>query len=66
MVTPDWLDGRVDIPAAIVEHQYLVSEKSDQIPQNLPALRDPDGGFYVKPEPGALAIGGWEKTNARG
>ena len=26
----------------------------------MPTLRDPDGNFYVKPEPGALAVGGWE------
>ena len=59
-----WMAG-VEIPAAVVEHQYLVTEKSDLIPDSLPALRDPDGGFYAKPEPGALAIGGWEKrTNA--
>ena len=51
----------VEIPAGVVEHQYLVTEKSDLIPQRLPALRDPDGGYYAKPEPGALAIGGWEK-----
>ncbi len=54
-----WMAG-VDIPAAVVEHQYLVTEKSDLIPTKLPALRDPDGGFYAKPEPGALVIGGWE------
>jgi sarcosine dehydrogenase len=59
-----WMAG-VEIPAGVVEHQYLVTEKSDQIPDGLPALRDPDGGFYAKPEPGALAIGGWEKhTNS--
>ncbi len=59
-----WMAG-VEIPAAVVEHQYLVTEKSDLIPDRLPALRDPDGGFYAKPEPGALAIGGWERqTNA--
>ena len=23
-------------------------------------MRDPDHNFYVKPEPGALAVGGWE------
>jgi len=58
-----WMAG-VEIPAGVVEHQYLVTEKSDLIPNGLPALRDPDGGFYAKPEPGALAIGGWErKTN---
>ncbi|MCP3688574.1 MAG: FAD-dependent oxidoreductase, partial [Gammaproteobacteria bacterium] len=55
-----WMAG-VDIPAAVVEHQYLVTEKSDLIPDGLPALRDPDAGFYAKPEPGALAIGGWER-----
>jgi len=55
-----WMAG-VEIPAGVVEHQYLVTEKSEQIPNDLPALRDPDGGFYAKPEPGALAIGGWER-----
>ncbi len=55
-----WMAG-VEIPAGVVEHQYLVTEKSDLIPPGLPALRDPDGGFYAKPEPGALAIGGWER-----
>lgn len=55
-----WMAG-VEIPAGVVEHQYLVTEKTNLIPPNLPALRDPDAGFYAKPEPGALAIGGWEK-----
>ena len=59
-----WMVG-VEIPAGVVEHQYLVTEKSDIIPKDLPAFRDPDGGFYAKPEPGALAIGGWEKTTSK-
>jgi glycine cleavage system aminomethyltransferase T/glycine/D-amino acid oxidase-like deaminating enzyme len=59
-----WMAG-VEIPAAVVEHQYLVTEKTDAIPANLPALRDPDGGFYAKPEPGALAIGGWERQTRK-
>ncbi|MCP5094470.1 MAG: FAD-binding oxidoreductase, partial [Chloroflexi bacterium] len=59
-----WMAG-VNIPAAVVEHQYLVTEKSNRIPDNLPAMRDPDGGYYVKPEPGALAIGGWEKQTRK-
>ena len=58
-----WMAG-VEIPAAVVQHQYLVTEKSERIPPDLPALRDPDGGFYAKPEPGALAIGGWERHTA--
>ena len=55
-----WMAG-VEIPAGVVEHQYLVTDKTSDIPDNLPAFRDPDGGYYAKPEPGALAIGGWEK-----
>ncbi len=50
----------VDLPITVVEHQYLVTEKTDLIPDNLPTMRDPDAAFYAKPEPGALAIGGWE------
>lgn len=52
----------VELPAGVVQHQYFVTEKSPDVPDNLPAFRDPDGGYYAKPEPGALAIGGWEKT----
>jgi 4-methylaminobutanoate oxidase (formaldehyde-forming) len=48
------------VPACAVEHQYFVTEKSAKIPDDLPTLRDPDGSFYLKPEPGALAVGGWE------
>ena len=59
-----WMAG-VEIPAGVVEHQYLVTEKTDAIPGNLPAFRDPDGGYYAKPEPGALAIGGWEKVTRK-
>ena len=55
-----WMAG-VDLAAGVVEHQYVVTDKSDEIPDDLPTLRDPDGGFYTKPEPGALAIGGWER-----
>jgi len=48
------------VPACAVEHQYFVTEKSDRIPPGLPSLRDPDGNFYLKPETGAFAVGGWE------
>jgi len=50
----------VKIPAVAVEHQYMVTEKSAEIPKNLPTLRDPDKAFYLKPDVSALAIGGWE------
>ncbi len=50
----------VKVPAVAVEHQYMVTEKSDQIPKGLPTLRDPDKAFYLKPDVAALVIGGWE------
>jgi 4-methylaminobutanoate oxidase (formaldehyde-forming) len=56
-----WMAG-VNLPAGVVHHQYMVTEKSDLIPGDLPTFRDPDGGYYAKPEPGALAIGGWERS----
>ncbi len=50
----------VHIPAGVVEHQYAVTEKNDAISADFPTFRDPDNLFYLKPEPGALALGGWE------
>jgi len=52
--------AEIELPAGAVEHQYLVTEKRADIPAGLPTLRDPDKIFYLKPEPGAFAIGGWE------
>ncbi len=50
----------VAIAAGAVEHQYFVTEKKLDFPKNLPTLRDPDRLFYLKPDVGAFAIGGWE------
>ncbi len=50
----------VDVAVSAVEHQYVVTEKHPGIPRDLPTLRDPDARFYLKPEAGALVIGGWE------
>jgi len=52
----------VHIPSCVVEHQFLVTEKTGDMDPSLPTLRDPDGGYYVKPEVGGFAIGGWEKA----
>ncbi|MDQ5848043.1 MAG: FAD-dependent oxidoreductase, partial [Pseudomonadota bacterium] len=51
----------VRIPAAALEHQYVVTEpmKGERDPK-LPTLRDPDKNFYLKPEVGGFAVGGWE------
>ena len=50
----------VGVPAGAVEHQYLVTEKLVDMPADLPTFRDPDRNFYLKPEVGGIAIGGWE------
>lgn len=52
----------VDIAVNAVEHQYVVTETSEQVPPGLPTLRDPDARIYLKPETGgALVVGGWEE-----
>jgi len=50
----------VAVPAGVVEHQYMVTEKSPEVTPGLPTFRDPDKLFYLKPDVGSLAIGGWE------
>ena len=49
-----------DLAVSPVEHQYVVTDRIEGLPADLPTLRDPDARFYVKPEGGGLAIGGWE------
>jgi sarcosine dehydrogenase len=50
----------VRIPAAALEHQYVVTEPMKSRDAKLPTLRDPDHNFYLKPEVGGFAVGGWE------
>jgi 4-methylaminobutanoate oxidase (formaldehyde-forming) len=50
----------VRIPAAALEHQYVVTEPMKERDPKLPTLRDPDRNFYLKPEVGGFAVGGWE------
>ena len=50
----------VRIPAAALEHQYVVTEPMKERDPKLPTLRDPDKNFYLKPEVGGFAVGGWE------
>jgi len=52
----------VPVAAGVVEHQYFVTEKGLDVPDNLTTLRDPDHNFYLKPDVGgSWAIGGWEE-----
>jgi 4-methylaminobutanoate oxidase (formaldehyde-forming) len=50
----------VPLAAGIVEHQYFLTEKKLSFPADLTTLRDPDKNFYLKPDTGSFAIGGWE------
>ncbi len=50
----------VPLAAGIVEHQYFLTEKTLKLEANLTTLRDPDKNFYLKPDTGSFAIGGWE------
>jgi 4-methylaminobutanoate oxidase (formaldehyde-forming) len=51
----------VAIAAGVVEHQYFLTEKTLALPADLTTLRDPDKNFYLKPDTGAFAVGGWEE-----
>jgi sarcosine dehydrogenase len=50
----------LNLAVAALEHQYAITGVCANMPRDLPALRDPDLNFYLKPETGAFAIGGWE------
>jgi len=51
----------VRLAAGAVEHQYVVTEKKVAVTPETPTFRDPDRIFYLKPDVGAFAIGGWEQ-----
>jgi sarcosine dehydrogenase len=50
----------IDLPVAALRHQFAVTSVRSDLPRELPGLRDPDLSFYLKPEVGRFAIGGWE------
>ena len=50
----------VNIPLHACEHFYIVTEPMDQVPPNLPVLRDPSSFMYVKEDAGKLLVGAFE------
>lgn len=50
----------VNVPLVSMEHQYMVTERIEGVPPNLPTLRDPDRLTYYKEEVGGLVMGGYE------
>jgi 4-methylaminobutanoate oxidase (formaldehyde-forming) len=50
----------VAVPLYSCEHMYIVTEKIEGVPRDLPVMRDPDGYIYFKEEVGGLLMGGFE------
>ena len=50
----------VTVPLYSCEHMYIVTEKMENVPRDLPVMRDPDGYIYFKEEVGGLLMGGFE------
>src|SRR5262249_42656133 len=49
----------VTVPLYSCEHMYIVTEKMEGVPRDLPVMRDPDGYIYFKEEVGGLLMGGF-------
>ena len=52
----------VNVPLISMEHQYMVTAEIEDMPKNLPTLRDPDRLTYYKEEVGGLVMGGYESN----
>ena len=50
----------VSVPLHACEHFYVLTEPMPEVPPDLPVLRDPDGGIYVKEDAGKLLVGAFE------
>jgi len=50
----------VNVPLHACEHFYIVTEKMDGLPSDLPVLRDPDSCAYFKEDAGKLLLGAFE------
>ncbi len=52
----------VNIPLHACEHYYAVTEKLDDLPLDLPVMRDHDKCAYYKQDAGSLLVGAFEKN----
>ena len=53
--------SNVSIPLHACEHYYAITEKQDNIPNDLPVLRDHDRCAYYREDAGSLLVGAFEK-----
>ncbi len=54
----------LQLPLAVCEHMYVVTEPINDLPNPCPILRDLDSEIYIKADSGKLVIGGFE-ANAK-
>jgi glycine cleavage system T protein len=52
------------LPIIPMAHQYLLARIKDEIPEDLPTLRDPDLLVYFRRDAGGLVMGGYERNPA--
>ena len=52
----------VNIPLVPFQHQFLVTDTIDNLPPNMPTIRDKDSLLYYKKEVGGLVMGGYERN----
>jgi 4-methylaminobutanoate oxidase (formaldehyde-forming) len=50
----------VDIPLAVCEHMYLVTDPVEELPRPCPIIRDLDNGIYLKGDNGKFVLGAFE------
>ncbi len=51
----------VSVPLHACEHYYAITEKQDDIPSNLPVMRDYDKCAYYREDAGSLLVGAFEQ-----
>ena len=52
----------VNVPLVPMAHQYAITRPRQQIPKDLPTMRDPDRLVYFREEVGGLIMGGYERN----
>ncbi len=52
--------ARLRAPALALEHQYLVTDPVPDLPDKIPAVRDPDLISYWRFDKAGIVVGGWE------
>src|SRR2546430_17544190 len=54
--------AELTVPIIPIAHQYLLARIKEQIPEDLPTMRDPDLLVYFRNDARGLVIGGYESS----